>query len=82
MIEKIFDRHTEQKAGKLHRLLLVDGHSSHVNLRFVNYCDKHRILLVILPPHSTHRLQPLDVGIFSPAYSKDIAIAISAAANL
>ena len=30
---------------------------------------------MILPPHSTHRLQPLDVGIFSPlatAYSKEI----------
>lgn len=74
-LQKIFDHHTKQKAGRSHRLLLVDGHSSHVNLRFVNYCDQHRILLVILPPHSTHRLQPLDVGIFSPlahAYSKEI----------
>lgn len=53
----------------------MDGHSSHVNIRFINYCDEHGILLGILPPHSTHRLQPLDVGIFSPlstAYSKQI----------
>jgi DDE superfamily endonuclease len=31
--------------------------------------------VVIFPPHSTHRLQPLDVGIFSPlsaAYSKEL----------
>ena len=39
------------------RLLIVDGHSSHVNMKF---------LVLILPPHSTHRLQPLDVSLFSP----------------
>jgi len=72
---KIFDRYTKAKAGNARRLLIVDGHSSHVNLRFINYCDNHRILLVILPPHSTHRLQPLDVGIFSSlanAYSQEL----------
>ena len=26
----------------------------------------NRILLAVLPPHSTHRLQPLDIGLFSP----------------
>lgn len=72
---EIFDRHTKEKAGNSRRLLLVDGHSSHVNLRFIDYCDKNGILLAVLPPHSTHRLQPLDVGIFSPlahAYSQEI----------
>ena len=41
----------------------------------MNYCDEHIILLGILPPHSTHRLQPLDVTIFSPlatAYSGQV----------
>ena len=74
-LTKIFDRHTKAKAGYSKRLLLMDGHSSHVNLRFINYCDQNDILLVILPPHSTHRLQPLDVGIFSPLagiYLKEI----------
>jgi hypothetical protein len=72
---KIFEPRTREKAGKSKRLLLVDGHSSHVNLRFIEFCDQHGIVLAILPPHSTHRLQPLDVGIFSPlstAYSKEI----------
>ncbi len=44
----------------------MDGHSSHVNLGFLDYADQNQILVVILPPHSTHRLQPLDVGLFSP----------------
>ena len=26
----------------------------------------HRIIMLALPPHTTHRLQPLDVGFFKP----------------
>ena len=74
-LHQVFERHTRAKAGNRRRLLIVDGHSSHVNIRFLNYCDAHRILVLILPPHSTHRLQPLDVGLFQPlatAYSKHL----------
>jgi DDE superfamily endonuclease len=74
-LESVFNRTTKQKAKRERRLLLVDGHSSHVNMRFINYADANRILLVVLPPHSTHRLQPLDVGLFSPLatyYSQQI----------
>ena len=65
-LEQVFHRYTKEKAGNRRRLLIVDGHSSHVNMRFVEKCDELRILLSILPPHSTHRLQPLDVSLFSP----------------
>lgn len=74
-LSKIFEPRTKEKAGNAKRLLIVDGHSSHVNMKFINFCDNHGIILAILPPHSTHRLQPLDVGIFSPlstAYSYEI----------
>ena len=33
---------------------------------FIRYCDDHKILLCILPPHSTHTVQPLDVVCFAP----------------
>ena len=65
-LKNIFQRYTNQKAGNRRRLLIVDGHSSHVNMEFINMCDKLRIILLILPPHSTHRLQPLDVSLFAP----------------
>jgi hypothetical protein len=55
-LKHIFDRCTKDKAARDRRLLLVDGHSSHVNLKFINYADTNRILLAVLPPHSTHRL--------------------------
>ena len=56
-------------------MLILDGHSSHVNMKFVKWADSHGIILLILPPHTTHRLQPLDVGLFQPlfiAYSKEL----------
>jgi hypothetical protein len=43
---------------------------------FIDYCDRHRILLAVFPPHSTHTLQPLDVVLFKPlstAYSAELS---------
>ena len=53
----------------------MDGHSSYVNIAFLNKCNELRILVLILPPHSTHRLQPLNVGLFQPlstTYSQEV----------
>lgn len=63
-LSSIFDRYTKAKAGKSKRLLLLDGHSSHINLEFIDYCDTNGIIVAVLLPHSIHRLQPLDVGVF------------------
>jgi hypothetical protein len=71
----VFDPHTKAKAGNRRRLLIVDGHSSHVNMKFIEAADRLRIIILVLPPHSTHRLQPLDVSLFSPlatAYTKEL----------
>ena len=35
-------------------------------MKFIEYCDNHRILLAIYPPYLTYWLQPLDVSFFSP----------------
>jgi len=43
----------------------MDGHSSHTNIEFVEFCWKHKIIPICLPPYSTHFLQPLDLIIFS-----------------
>ena len=74
-LSKLFEPITRKKTGNARRLLIIDGHSSHLNMKFIELCDNHGIILAILPPHSTRRLQPLDVGIFSPlstAYSNQI----------
>jgi hypothetical protein len=67
-LTKVFDRHTRRAARytRDYRLLFLDGHSSHINMRFIEFCDQNKILLMAYPPHSTHRLQPLDVSLFNP----------------
>lgn len=45
---------------------MIDGHDSHVNIEFVAYCDGNNITLLCLPPHTTHLLQPPDLGLFRP----------------
>ena len=65
-LRKVFCPHTAAKAGNRRRLLIVDGYSSYINISFIEYCDKMRIFLLVLSPHSTHRLQPLDVSLFAP----------------
>ena len=74
-LEQVFDRYTKAKARRSYRLLILDGHGSHITMDFIKYCDQNKILLAILPPHSTHTLQPLDVVLFKPlssAYSAEL----------
>ena len=61
-----FDQYPSSQIKGKYRLLILDGHTSHVSLPFIEYCEEHNIIPLCLPPHSTHILQPLDVGIFSP----------------
>jgi hypothetical protein len=59
--------------GRDWRLLILDGHGSHMTAAFFNYALHHRILVLVYPPHSTHTLQPLDVVMFkslASAYTK------------
>jgi hypothetical protein len=75
-LKQVFDRSTKEKAGRSYRLLILDGHGSHLTMDFIEYCDRNRILLAVYPPHSTHTLQPLDVVMFKPfstAYSNQVA---------
>ena len=47
-------------------VLLLDGHSSHINLDAAKFARENGIELYLLPPHTTHALQPCDVGLFKP----------------
>jgi hypothetical protein len=74
-LEQVFERFTKQKARCGYRLLILDGHGSHLTSDFINFCNNNRILLAIFPPHATHSLQPLDVVLFAPLskyYSQEL----------
>jgi len=47
-------------------LLLMDGHSSHYCPSAIHQAAEHKVVLLTLPPNTTHLLQPLDKGIFGP----------------
>jgi len=55
-----------QTDTKRHRMLIMDGHGSHIDIEFMWICKQNKVQLVFLPPHSSHVLQPLDLGVFSP----------------
>jgi hypothetical protein len=72
---KHFELHTQPRKVGAYRLLILDGHESHVSTEFDLYCQDHGIITLCMPAHSSHILQPLDVGCFSPlkkAYGKQI----------
>ena len=45
---------TGSKAGTRNHILLFDGHNSHVNINFLQYCVKNRVIPICLPPHTSH----------------------------
>jgi hypothetical protein len=45
-------------------LLLLDGHASHLTKEAIMLGMQMGLQIALLPPHSSHRLQPLDVGVF------------------
>ena len=63
-IFKLFVPHTIQIPGP--KLLILDGHGSHLNIDIINLCHENNVHLYCLPPHTTHIFQPLDVVIFRP----------------
>ncbi|KNG44705.1 hypothetical protein TW65_08484 [Stemphylium lycopersici] len=65
-LQQVFERFTAAKARRQWRLLILDGHASHLTPDFLDYCEAKRIMVMVYPPHSTHSLQPLDVVLFSP----------------
>lgn len=72
---KHFDKHTKRRVVGSHRLLIIDGHESHNSLEFQQYCKDNKIITLCMPPHSSHLLQPLDVGCFAPlkkAYGRQV----------
>ncbi|KAH8430077.1 transposase [Aspergillus melleus] len=76
---QFFDDFTASKTAGQYRLLLLDGHGSHSTPEFDQFCKVKNIIPLYMPPHSSHKLQPLDVGCFSPLkkyYGQQISKAI------
>ncbi|KAF2878902.1 hypothetical protein ILUMI_27262 [Ignelater luminosus] len=51
-------------------LLPIDNHKSHTTLAAIPFARENRIVLLSFPPHTSHKLQPLDVEVFGPFKGK------------
>ncbi|XP_076814279.1 uncharacterized protein LOC143460585 [Clavelina lepadiformis] len=48
-------------------LLILDGHKSHThNIEALELASKSGVIMLSLPPHTSHRMQPLDLTFFKP----------------
>ena len=45
--------------------LLLDGHSTHYQPEVIRLAREKEVIILCLPPHTTHETQPLDCGVFS-----------------
>jgi hypothetical protein len=57
-------------------LLILDGHNSHTtNLEVIKRARENNVSILCLPPHSSRKMQPLDLAFMKPLktyYSQDI----------
>lgn len=83
-LRNTFHPHTKDRTIGQHRLLILDGHGSHMTAEFDRFCVDNAIITLCMPPHSSHLLQPLDVACFSPlkrAYGSQVEINIQLGRN-
>jgi hypothetical protein len=50
----------------IRHLLILDGHGSHVTFEAIEPAKEFGLDMIILPSHTSHALQPLDVACFKP----------------
>jgi hypothetical protein len=65
-LKRVFDPATCVKSEGRPRLLICDGHDSHISGSFIAHCVQNNITLLVLPAHTSHVLQPLDIAVFGP----------------
>ena len=64
-LSTVFEPYTALRTKGIYRLLILDGHGSHITPEFDLFCTEHKIITLCMPAHSSHLLQPLDVSCFA-----------------
>lgn len=64
-LRNVFDPQTKHRHPGEPRLLILDGHGSHLTYYFVKYARENDIIILCFPAHATAMLQALDLVIFS-----------------
>ena len=65
-MEEYFKPSTRSNLLGQYYLLIIDGHAFYVSIEFIKFIWVNKIICFCLPPHWSHLLQPLDIGVFGP----------------
>lgn len=63
---RVFDPQTKHRAHHRPRILINNGFGPHESLKVMQFCHENNIILCQLPSHTSHKLQPCDIGVFGP----------------
>lgn len=47
-------------------LLICDNHESHISITALNIAKENGVTILTIPPHTSHKIQPLDVSVYGP----------------
>ena len=62
----MFDKYIKLRTVRQYRLLILNGYKSHATPEFDRFYLNNAIITLCILSYSSHLLQPLDVGYFSP----------------
>lgn len=65
-LTRVSDPQTKGLANRKPRVLICDGFGTHETLEILEFYLENNIILCRLPSHTSHKLQPCDVGPFAP----------------
>ena len=46
--------------------LILDNQQSHISIEAITFAKENGIVLLTIPPHTSNKLQPLDLTVFGP----------------
>ncbi|XP_065671420.1 uncharacterized protein LOC136089375 [Hydra vulgaris] len=47
-------------------LLILDNHETHMSINFIDLASDNGVIVLTIPPHTSHKLQPLDIAVYGP----------------
>lgn len=65
-LKKCFDPESRKYQKGEYRMLIFDGHTSHINSEAIRFYMEQKIILFCEAPYTSHLCQPCDCGVFLP----------------
>ena len=47
-------------------LLILDNHETHISINFIDLASDDGVIVLTIPPHTSHKLQPLNIAVYGP----------------